>query len=136
MRALIDTRESTLETSLEIREIPRPVPRATQVLIRVHACAYNVADYQRSPTPNTPQRSPSFTIRLMNRALGFIGQPLGAKIAGTVVDVGSNVTHLRVGDKVFGKTTGTSPRGGCTEYALMDAPRAHFMPTTWTFEQV
>ena len=72
----------------------------------------------------------------MNRALGFIGQPLGAEIAGTVVDVGSNATHLRVGDKVFGKTTGTSPRGGCTEYPPIDAPRAHLMPTAWTFEQV
>lgn len=72
----------------------------------------------------------------MNRALGFIGQPLGAEIAGTVVDVGSNVTHLRMGDKIFGKTAGTSPRGGCAEYALMDTPRVHLMPTAWTFEQV
>jgi NADPH:quinone reductase-like Zn-dependent oxidoreductase len=72
-----------------------PVPRqlsSTQVLVRVYAASINPVDW-----------------KLLNGNLSFMKRYSfphvpGTDVAGVVVDVGSKVKRLKVGDKVYGNT--------------------------------
>lgn len=133
MKALVYSRIGDSPESLAIREMPRPRPGRGQVLIQVKACALNVADVERyamSPEGRMPP-----VARLMCMAMGVAGRPIGAEIAGIVVETGSDVTAVDVGDEVFGKTSGMFPHGGAAEYALMDTGRVCRKPRGFTFEQ-
>ena len=48
---------------------------------------------------------------------------------------GRNVTHVKPGDAVFGKTAGTAPVGGIAEYAVMDEDRVCLKPDIFSFEE-
>jgi NADPH2:quinone reductase len=92
---------------LELAEVPRPVPGAGQLLVKVLAAAANFPDvlmcrgtYQvRPPLPFTP----------------------GVELCGEVVETGPDVTGFTPGDRVIGATM--LPAGAFAEYALMDAAR-------------
>ena len=90
------------------QSIQMPRPGDNQVLVEVKACALNIGDYQRFQTKNG--KIPIST-RITNKLMGYVGKPLGAEIAGIVTETGKKVTHVKVGDAVFGKTAGT----GCND---------------------
>src|SRR5262245_34681890 len=74
---------------LELKEVPRPVAQAGQVLVRVHAVSLNRRD-----------------LMMLNRQYraggdSASGIPLSDG-AGEVIAVGAGVTRLRVGDRVAG----------------------------------
>lgn len=131
MKALVYAKTGDLDV-LQIRELKKPAPRDNQVLIAVKAAALNVTDYERFKTLSS--RVPLAT-RLMSAVMGFVGAPIGAEISGVVVEVGKNISHVKVGDEVFGKTAGTFPKGGFAEYALMDEERVFQKPQNLSFEQ-
>ncbi len=82
------------------KDIPRPVPAAGQILVRVAAAGLNRADLgSAKANAQTP--------------LTIVGQ----EWAGEVVEVGAGVTTLKAGDAVmcFGRN------GGYAEYAVTDA---------------
>ncbi|MEL6866922.1 MAG: NADPH:quinone oxidoreductase family protein [Bacteroidota bacterium] len=88
-------------SSLVLEDIPSPVPKAKEVLVRVKACSVNFPDtliiqgkYQfKPPLPFTP----------------------GSDIAGVVKALGEEVKHLKVGDEVFGLVL----NGGFAEEAIL-----------------
>jgi NADPH:quinone reductase-like Zn-dependent oxidoreductase len=79
---------------LEIRDVPMPVPRDNEVLIRVHASTVCYGD--------RIVRSGPLLVRLMNGLRRPKTPILGADLAGTVVSVGKDVTRFGPGDQVFG----------------------------------
>jgi NADPH:quinone reductase-like Zn-dependent oxidoreductase len=82
-----------------VREVATPIPKESDVLIRVRATTVNSADV-RIRALNTP-RGFRAIVRLV---FGFRGprQPiLGSELAGDVVAVGAKVTGFQIGDKVF-----------------------------------
>ena len=85
---------------LEIREVPRPVPRVGEVLVRVRAATVTSGD-SRVRGARIP-----FGFRTLGRvALGFRGPRagvLGMELCGDVVEVGAGVKSFRVGDAVIG----------------------------------
>jgi NADPH2:quinone reductase len=91
--------------ALRLAEIPDPEPAPGQVLVRVLGAAANFPDvlmcqgsYQvRPPLPFTP----------------------GVELCGQVVQAGSGVTGVDVGDRVIGSPV--LPSGAFAELALMDA---------------
>lgn len=117
---------------LKIMELPKPVPKDNQVLISVKAAALNVADSEKFKSLD---KTVPISTRIMNIIMGFKGAPIGAEIAGIVECVGKNVSGLKKGDKVFGKTAGLFPKGAFAEYALMDKERVCIMPDNYTFEE-
>ena len=131
MKAMIYTKTGGLEVVKE-KSVDIPVPGDDQVLIEVKACALNVSDYQRFQTKNG--KIPVSTA-LTNKMMGYIGKPLGAEISGVVVKTGKNVTHVKTGDAVFGKTAGSAPAGGVAELALMDKDRVYKKPENFSFEE-
>ena len=72
---------------------------------------------------------------ITNKMMGYVGKPLGTEIAGIVTKTGKNVTHVKTGDAVFGKTAGTAPVGGIAEYAVMDADRVCLKTDNFSFEE-
>ncbi|MCI0456423.1 MAG: NADPH:quinone reductase [Gemmataceae bacterium] len=87
-------------------DLPRPVPQADEVLVRVAAAALNPIDtYIRSGAVAMPLPKP------------FIP---GCDLAGTVEAVGPNVRRFRPGDRVWGSNQGLLGRQGTfAEYACV-----------------
>ncbi len=71
---------------LKYEDVPDPVIRASEVLVRVKACALNHLDlWVRRGLPNVPIPLPHIP---------------GSDVAGEIVQIGSDVTTVRVGQKV------------------------------------
>ena len=106
------------ETSIEVRDVPRPVPAANQVLVRVRASGLNRADL----------------ILLGGHKHGNAGGPgtiLGLEWAGEVVETGREVKGFKPGDRVM-----CSGMGGYAEYAVTDWGRISLIPAnTMSWEQ-
>jgi len=119
MRAAVYRRFGGPEV-VQVEEVPRPVPRTTEVLIRVHATTVSAADH-RSRSKDVPAglALPSSLV------LGFFRprrRILGMDIAGVVESVGAEVTRFRPGDGVIGMLGGRF--GGHAEYAVADESSA------------
>jgi len=82
-------------TVLQVVDLPPPVPRADEVLVRVHATTVNRTDC------GFRQGKP-FVVRLFSGLRRPRRQVLGTEVAGVVEAVGSSVTGFGVGDEVFG----------------------------------
>jgi len=85
---------------LQYEDVPRPQPKADEILVRVHAAGVNPADWK---------------IRegYFSSALPLI---MGIDFSGVVESVGSRVTKYRSGDSVFGQVADGS--GSYAEYAV------------------
>src|SRR6202048_3421428 len=103
---------------LELRELPTPRPQVGEVLVRVRAAGVNPYDtYMRGgtyaikpPLPYTP----------------------GSDAAGIVEAVGTGVTKVKPGDRVYTAHTLT---GAYAEYTLTLEEQAHRLPENISFEQ-
>ena len=80
---------------LKLLDVPTPVPKAGEVLIKVHAAALNAADWHLL-------RADPFLVRLMCGLFAPRDKRLGADVAGVVQAAGPGVTRFKVGDEVFG----------------------------------
>lgn len=102
---------------LRIVEMPKPVPKDSEILIKVHATTVSAADF----------RVRSFTVPpsnwLMARLFLGILRPrtpvLGSELSGVVEAVGCNVTRFAPGDAVFACTATGHRFGAYAEYHCM-----------------
>ncbi len=116
MRAAVITRPGGPEV-LEVEQRPTPIPRASEVLVRVRASALNRADLaQRQGHYPAPPGSPA--------------DIPGLEFAGEVEAAGEDAHGWREGDRVFGITGG----GGNAEYLVADAGTLARVPErlSWT----
>ena len=94
---------------LKIEEVPKPVPKENEVLVRVHAASINFAN------PAMVRGKP-LIIRMMVGGLTKPKYPIqGSDLAGTVESVGPNVTEFQPGDEVYGDLS-SSGFGTYAEY--------------------
>jgi NADPH:quinone reductase len=104
------------EGGLEVREVPKPKPKANEIVVKVRAASLNRADlgvaagHQHGP-------------------IGGAGTVPGLEWAGEVEEVGAEVTSFRPGDRVM-----CSGSGGYAEYAATDHGRASPVPDGMSFE--
>ena len=69
-----------------------------------------------------------------------MSQQFGTDVAGEVVEVGSNVTRFRAGDRIVGQAVGsdekqnTSAKGGFQSYTVLLADIASPIPDRMSFE--
>jgi NADPH:quinone reductase-like Zn-dependent oxidoreductase len=96
---------------LSVREVTRPEPAATQVLVRVRAAALNAADW------HIMRGLPLFA-RLTTGLRAPRGRVRGSDVAGVVEAVGSDVTRWQPGDEVYGELGLAG--GGFATYAVVD----------------
>ena len=94
MKAVINARWGSPDI-LEIRQVPKPEPKADEVLIRVHATTVSRTDCgMLRPHP--------FFVRFFAGLLRPKRTILGMDFAGEVEAVGPGVTSFKPGDRVFG----------------------------------
>jgi NADPH:quinone reductase-like Zn-dependent oxidoreductase len=111
---------------VEIRDMPAPVPRDNEVLVRVHASTVCYGDRMI--------RSGPLLVRLMNGIRRPKTTVLGVDLSGTVVSVGARVTRFAPGDQVFGSRG--DKFGAHAEFACVaeDGLLAH-KPANMTLEE-
>lgn len=112
---------------LQLRDVPPPVPKNGQVLVRVHATTVN--DYDWSMVIGRP--------RVYRLIYGLFRprRPIpGMELAGTVVALGPDTTRWHVGDAVYGDTS-NGGLGTFAEYAAVPETELRRMPENLSFEQ-
>lgn len=100
---------------LSYQDLPRPVPTADEVLIRVHAAGVNPVDW-KTRSGSVPWSGSIDPFPLI----------LGWDVSGIVEAVGRDVTGLVAGDAVYGMIRFPDPAGTYAEYAT--APAQHLLP--------
>ncbi len=124
MKAVVYDRYGSPDV-LRIREMPQPVPRDEEILVKVHAVSVNRSDWE-----------------------GLVGQPfyaragglfkpgqhiLGSDVAGRVEQVGNKNNQFQPGDEVFGEMW--DYHGGFAEYVTTRGKAWALKPPAITFEQ-
>ena len=105
MRAVVHDRYGPPEV-LRIEDVPRPVPKEDEVLVKVRATSVTRSDCGfRAAEP--------FFSRLFTGLLRPEAADPGLEFAGEVEAVGSAVTEFKVGDEVFGIRGGANAEYVC-----------------------
>ncbi|MBE7177591.1 MAG: NAD(P)H-quinone oxidoreductase [Mucilaginibacter polytrichastri] len=117
MRAIIINQPGDADV-LQIRNVPEPVCRENEILIRVHAAGVNRPDiFQRKgnypPPPDAPQDIP------------------GLEVAGVIESVGKAISGWHAGDRVCALVAG----GGYAEYVTADAGSCLPLPVGCSFAE-
>lgn len=110
MKAIVCTKSGPPDV-LQLREVEKPMPRANEVLVRVHAATATIGDV---------------ILRKLHPLFFLPLQPFGMKkkripgheLAGEIEAVGKDVKRFKIGDRVFGTTTGLSV-GANAEYVCL-----------------
>lgn len=103
---------------LKLEEVPTPRPGPGQVLVRNQAIGVNPVDtYLRSNTDNRGPKLPYTP---------------GGDSAGVIETLGSGVTGVKTGDRVY---VGGTATGAYAEYCLCSPEQAHPLPDSITFAQ-
>lgn len=124
MKAIILTKAGGPE-NLHLAEVQKPTVKENEVLVAVKAISLSPADVK-------PKYKDEMLSMMYGKERPII---LGWDIAGTVTEVGTAVTNLKVGDKVFGMVN--FPGVGNAYAEFVTAPEAHLaiMPSNVTFEE-
>lgn len=126
MRAIVYTQYGPPEV-LRLEQVPKPVPKENQVLIKVMASTVNRTD--------SGFRSAEYFIsRLFSGLFRPRNKVLGCEYAGVVKEVGSAVSRYKVGDRVFGYDDYRF--GGHAEYLVADEKgNMALLPGNFSFEE-
>ncbi|MFX0063299.1 MAG: NAD(P)-dependent alcohol dehydrogenase [Candidatus Hermodarchaeota archaeon] len=119
---------------LKLEEVDVPTPKDNEVLIKVHATTVHRGDTRmRKLDVGGP-----FFVPIFARLFFGIRRPkwiLGMELAGEIVEVGTDVTKFKIGDKVWA-TTLWDGFGAYAEYkAMKEDGVLTLMPSNMTFEE-
>lgn len=125
MKAIINTQYGPPEI-VKLMDIPIPIAKPGEVLIRVKASTVNRTDCGFRSAEYFISRFFSGFFRPKNKTLGN-------EFAGIIEALGAGVTNYKIGDQVFGYNDKTF--GAHAEFMTMDASGSMaIMPSGWTFE--
>jgi NADPH:quinone reductase-like Zn-dependent oxidoreductase len=102
---------------LVLETIPRPVPKADEVLVKVHFAGVNPVDWKLRA---------GYLKEYMPLQLPFVP---GIDVSGTIEELGSEVKSLKEGQAVFGVA-----KGAYAEYAIASANDVTAKPESLSFE--
>lgn len=93
--------------SFEIQTVPKPIPKADQVLVKVCATSINPVDYQ--------------TRRGDYKSLIQLPAIIGVDVSGVIETIGAAVTEFKVGDEVYYSPQVFSEPGSYAQYHVAEA---------------
>ena len=106
---------------LVYEEVPKPEPKAGQVLVRVEAATVNPMDVSvRENRFPTPKQLPKI---------------IGSDGAGVVETVGAEITGVQPGDEVFFSGLGVGSEGSYAEYVVLAEAQAVPIPDGLSFAE-
>jgi NADPH:quinone reductase-like Zn-dependent oxidoreductase len=126
MKAIVHTKYGP-PTVATLSEVPKPIPKDNEVLIKVHASTVNRTD--------SGFRSAEYFIsRFWSGLFRPKHQILGCEFAGVIEETGKEVTNFMVGDKVFGYNDETF--GGHAEFLTISKNKTiEKIPDNLTFTE-
>ena len=126
MKAIVRSRYGSPDV-LQLREVAKPTPENSEVLVRVHASSVNMADVDYLLGRPNIARLGTGLRRPKNSGLGL-------DVAGEVEAVGENVTRFQPGEEVFGDMTEYG-FGAFAEYVCAPEDAFALKPAGMTFEE-
>ena len=126
MKAIIYHKYGT-PGELNLVELPRPLPKTGEVLVKVHTASVNSWDWDLL-------RGKQLLVRIIGGLLKPKQKVLGADIAGVVESGGSNTSEFKPGDEVFGDIA-NSGFGGFAEYVSVPEKFLAKKSAAMSFEQ-
>jgi NADPH:quinone reductase-like Zn-dependent oxidoreductase len=82
---------------LQIRDVPKPVPKENEILLRIKSTAVNSGDFRL-------RKADPFAVRFFFGLMKPKINILGSVFSGEVEAVGHQVSYFKAGDQVFGHT--------------------------------
>jgi len=123
MKALLYKEYGSPRDILHLEEVEKPSPDKNEVLIKVENLSINPSELHKL--------SPPFWLLRLSTGLFKPNKPiLGADIAGTIVEIGSETKHLKKGDRVFGRCSW----GGLAEFCCLESSSIAQIPDGVSFE--
>ncbi|MBL8116054.1 MAG: NAD(P)-dependent alcohol dehydrogenase [Anaerolineae bacterium] len=125
MKAIVYTQYGSPDV-LQFKDVEKPIPKANEVLVKIHTAAANALDWHFV-------RADPFLARLENGLTKPKNTKLGADFAGRVEAVGSSVTRFKPGDEVVGNNFGCG-LGAFAEYINVSEDVLVMKPSRVSFE--
>jgi len=132
MQAVICTNYGPPEV-LQLQEVPKPMPQANEILVKIHATTVSTADVIDRGFSIPPYLKPTAKLTL---GITRPRKPIpGFELAGEIESIGKKVRRYNEGDKVFASTFEFG--FGCyAEYVcLTETDTIALMPTNLTYEE-
>lgn len=124
MKAIVHDKYGEADDVLRLDDIDRPQIAAGEVLLRVHAAGLDRGVWHMMAGLPYPIRLAGYGLRAPKNPV------IGTDLAGRVEAVGAEVTHLQIGDEVYG-----AGHGSFAEFSRADADKLARIPKNLTFEQ-
>lgn len=124
MKAIVNASYGSPDV-LQLKEVPKPVPAAGEILVKVRAVSVNRSDWEG--LTGTPFYTRMNGLRKPRR------QVLGSDVAGIVEAAGKDHTDFKIGDEVFGEMESYS--GGFAEYVCTKGKAWALKPAAMSFEE-
>jgi NADPH:quinone reductase-like Zn-dependent oxidoreductase len=117
MRAIVYHRYGGPEVLVQ-EEIPTPSPKSNELLVRVHASTVSAGTLVMRAGKHPDSKIFSFLIKIIGGWPKPRKSILGYEFSGEVVAIGEKVSRFKVGDAVYGTTTGLR-QGAYAEYVCI-----------------
>jgi len=122
MKAAVYRKYGPPDVVVHIESVEKPIPKDSEVLIKVRAASVNPLD--------CVVKGPPYVVRIMFGVRKPKDTRIGVDVAGQVEAVGRSVTRFKPGDEVFGACP-----GAFAEYACASETKLARKPDKVTFEQ-
>jgi len=126
MKAMVFTTYGSPDV-LQLKDVPKPVPKDNEVLVKIYATAVN--DYDWSLVRGKPH-----LLRIMFGLFKPRNPIPGMELAGTIEAIGASVSSFNVGDDVYGDTS-EHGFGTFAEYMCVNEKALVHKPEKMTFEE-
>jgi len=111
---------------LQLREIPKPVPKDNEALVRIRAASLNAADLESLRGDFVPR---------MVAPLKPKHRIPGTDFAGQIEAIGSRVMQFKPGDEIWGDLSFPLDGGALAEYVCIPEKALRLKPASMTFEE-
>ena len=117
MKAIVYERYGPPEV-LHLKEVPKPIPKDNELLVKVHAATVHAATIWARTGVHPDSKFFTFVVRMAFGLTKPRRPIIGWELSGEVESVSKDVTLFKKGDHIYGTTTGLAA-GAYAEYVCL-----------------